>query len=264
MLAKNTNKEARMTEDELTKIAEKVSMLMQLDRQRHHVGTEVDLKVQANLPAYIASVFEEAGRVSPDLTPAAYYDHVNKRISEVQAQLYLMRVELENRHGRDPAAIYTDPLAISAYGVRMKEISRQTKTFDFEAAILSYGWYATEHSEDRYHRWMRPGEVSVACVPHLGPINQTLEIAGYVLHPDQLADLRITAGDQTAKISKVSGSQQHFIARLKLSGADLRDANHIAVEFHLNDFRQPNEADTRLLGANVGRFSLTSDIGTAS
>lgn len=248
-----------MTEDDLSRVAEKVSVLMQLDRLRHNVGTKIDFKARANIPAYIASVFEDAGRVSPDLEPSAYYNLINKRISEVQAQLYLMRLELENRHSRDPAEIYTDPLAISTYGAHMQTIGQSEKSFEFESDIIAYGWYATEHSGDRYHRWMRPGAVSVACVPHLGPVDQTLEIASYVIHAGQLKSLRITAGDQTAKIELDKGSRNSFIARLKLSAASLRDANHIPVEFHLDDFRQPNEADTRLLGANVYRFSLKAD-----
>lgn len=244
-----------MTDEEMAKIAEKVSLLMQLDRTRHQVGTEVDMAALANVPDYIASVFEEANAIGGELTPAELYAQVNKRISQVQAQVYLMRVEMENRFERDPARIYEDPLAISAYGERQETILTASKTFGFEPAVLAYGWYPAEFSGGTTHRWMRPAEMSVACLPHLGTVDQEIEIAGHVLDPAQLEGLVIRAGETRAEIVTSDDRPQHFTARLTLPGAALQSANYLPVEFIMSDFRQPNEQDTRLLGANISRFT---------
>jgi hypothetical protein len=245
-----------MSDENVTKIAEQVSILMQLDRMRHHVGTDVDMKVLANVPDYIASVFETANAVGSDLTPVALYELVNKRISQVQAQLYMLRLEFENRHERDPAKIYADPLAISAYGERMETLVALTKNFDFGAGILAYGWYKMEHAQDGFHRWMRPGDVSVACVPHLGTVDQVLEINGYVMHAEQMDGLSIRVGDVEATIAATgAGSAKRFVATLALSADALKSANYVPVEFTMTDFRQPNDMDTRLLGANIAGFT---------
>ncbi|MBN9678430.1 hypothetical protein [Salipiger bermudensis] len=244
-----------MSQDETAKIAEQVSLLMQLDRTRHHVGTELDMAALANVPAYIASVFEQANAIGSDLSPAQLYEQVNKRISQLQAQVYLMRVEMENRFERDPARIYEDPLAISAYGERLETITTSPKSFSFEPAILAHGWYPAEINENgAAHRWMRPGDVSLACVPHLGTVDQRLEIEGYALEPEQLEELKIRAGETVAEIETGTTSPQHFTARLTLSGAALKSANYLPVEFTMSDFRQPNSQDTRMLGVNVSRF----------
>lgn len=246
-----------MTDEEMAKIAEKVSLLMQLDRTRHQVRTEVDMAALANVPAYIASVFEQANAVGSELSPAELYNQVNKRISQVQAQVYLMRLEMENRFERDPARVYEDPLAISAYGERLETLTSTPRSFSFEPSVLAYGWYPAEISDGATHRWMRPGEVSVACVPHLGTVDQTLEIAGHVLEAEQLATLSIRASGKLADITPKSPGGQHFTARLTLSEDDLKSANYLPVEFSMSDFRKPNSQDERMLGANISRFTCS-------
>lgn len=246
-----------MDNHEIAKIAERVSILMQLDRNRHHVATELDMKALANVPAYIASVFEEANAVGSALSPTEAYALINKRVSQIQAQLYLMRVEIENRHTRDPGRIYEDPLAISAYGERVETVTRITRVLDFTTEILAYGWYPLEYADGQARRWMRPGEVSVACLPHLGKVDQIVEIRGYVLTPEQFNQFEIRVGQTIAAIERVAGTSTAFVARLELQGEDLKSANYMPVEFRLGMFEQPNQSDTRLLGANIGQFTIS-------
>ncbi|MBN9889824.1 hypothetical protein [Salipiger abyssi] len=244
-----------MNDDSIAAIAEQVSILMQLDRMRHHVDTRIDMKVLGNVPDYIASVFEENNAIGSALSPEELYKQVNKRISQVQAQLYLLRLEMENRSEQDPARIYDDPLAISAYGERLETITRAAKSFGFEPSVLAFGWHALERSENRVHRWMRPGEVSVACLPHLGTVDQIVEIEGHLLDPEQFGSLTIRAGETLAEIVPEQNTPTRFTARLTLKGEDLKSANYLPVEFVMTDFRQPNAQDTRLLGANISRFT---------
>lgn len=254
-----------MDSDEIAKIAEQVSILMQLDRMRHQVSTEIDMKALANVPDYIASVFENANAVGSELSPNAVYDLVNKRISQVQAQLYMMRLELENRHTRDPAQIYTDPMAISAYGERVETLTSRTKNFSFEPDILSYGWYPMEHSEGRTHRWMRPGDVSVAFVPHLGTVDQCVYVKGYVLHTEQLDDLTVCVGQTQATITPEDArATGHFTVTVDLPRDAVKSANYVPIEFMMTDFRQPNDQDTRLLGANIYEFACSPTQGSAT
>lgn len=239
----------------IARIAEQVSVLMQLDRMRHHVGTEVDMRALGNVPDYIASVFEQANTASPELSPAQFYDLVNKRVSQIQAQLYLMRLEMENRAARDPARIYADPLAISAYGEEMETRTTRPRSFDFGPAILAYGWFPIERDDEAFHRWMRPGEASVACVPHLGQVDQVIEITGYVMHEEQMDGLTIRALNTEAEIDVTeSGPPTRFRARLALSAAALKASNYVPVEFQMPHFMPPNTADTRMLGANIHGF----------
>lgn len=245
-----------MDKDHIAQIAEQVSILMQLDRTRHKVPTSVDMKALANVPGYIASVFEQANRVATPLSPTEAYEMINKRVSQIQAQLYLMRVEMENRTARDPARIYDDPLAISAYGERLETIVRATKSFSFGPEILAYGWYPLEQSGSVSRRWMRPVDVSVACVPHLGTVDQVIEIGGYVLDHEKLASLEIRVGDVVATITPQEAGGTHFVARLSLKGEALKSANYVPIEFRMGAYRQPNAMDTRLLGANIGSFVL--------
>lgn len=259
-----------MNDKDLAAIAEKVSTLLQLDRMRHRIGTEIDMSVLANVPDYIASVFEEANAVNGDLTPTESYNFVNKRISQLQAQIYLLRLEMENRFERDPARIFEDPLVISAYGERIDRVTKSTKSFSFEPSVLAYGWHQVEISNGLAHRWMRPGDVSVACVPHLGTIDQTVEIHGYVLHPEQIEGLSIRVGETEASINVQSDAPHRFVAIIKLSAEKLKSANYLPVEFNITRFRQPNEQDTRLLGANISRFvcrpshAALSEVATSS
>ncbi len=244
-----------MTDDSIARIAAQVSLLMQLDRMRHHVGTEVDMQALANVPAYVARVFEQANAVGSDLSPNDAYDLVNKRISEVQAQLYLIRLELENRHARDPNKIYADPMAISAYGAELNLPRIQARSFDFGPEILAHGWYPMEIAEGRAYRWMRPGDKSLACVPHLGVVNQTLEIHGHALDRSQLDGLSISVGGNEAQIKHTPEmGNTHFVAAFEIEADSIRSASHVAVEFTLQDFQQPNDQDTRLLGINIQGF----------
>ena len=80
------------------------------------------MAVLANIPAHLALVFEQANAVGGELTPAVAYALINKRVSQIQAQVYLMRLEMDNRHPHDPASIYADPMVISAYGERVETL----------------------------------------------------------------------------------------------------------------------------------------------
>jgi hypothetical protein len=240
---------------DISRIAERVSLLMQLDRTHHHVDTKVDMEVLANVPDYITRVFEEAGAVGSNLSNEELYQQVNKRVAQVQAQIYLLRIEMENRSERDPAKVYQDPLTIAAYGERIETLTRISKSFGFDPAILAYGWYPAEREGDRTHRWMRPGDVSVACVPHLGMVDQVIEISGYVLDVDQLNGMVISAGSTKAEILPDEDAAIRFTARLVLKAETVKSANYLPIEFVMTDFRQPNARDTRLLGANISTFT---------
>lgn len=244
-----------LSQEDITRIAEQVSLLMQLDRTHHQMGTAVEMDRIANVPDYIASVFEEAGEIGTPLSPDELYRQVNRRMSRIEAQVYLLRVEMENRADRDPARIYQDPMVIKAYGERLKSLSGVTKSFGFDPAILAHGWYPIESSAGRVHRWMRPGDLSLACVPHLGCVDQILEIEGHVLEPDQLDGLSIRAGDTRAQIIADSANPTRFTARLRLEARALSSANYLPIEFSIASFRQPSPEDPRRLGANIARFT---------
>ena len=243
--------------DDIARIAARVSEMMQLDRMRHHVGTAPDLAAQANIPAYLTQIFEDQNAVSGPITNEALYDLVNKRVARLEAALYLMRVELEHRDPNDPAEIYADPMAMSAYGERVAQLSAQARTFSFEPAVMGHGWHAVEVSNDICHRWMRPTEAgSLACLPHLGQTDQILDIDGHVLHADQIDGLTIRFGEITAEIQPNPDAPQKFTASLRLTAADVAQSTYVALTFEMTDFRQPNETDTRLLGANIRRFTI--------
>ncbi|SFB04290.1 hypothetical protein SAMN05421688_2472 [Poseidonocella pacifica] len=245
-----------MDDEEIAKIAEKVSTFMQLDRMRHQVDTQVDMTVLGAVPAYIASVFEQANEINSDLEPHDVYRQINKRISQVQAQLYLIRLEMENRSERDPASIFEDPMVIAAYGERIVSSMSFDRSFSFETSILAYGWYPVEVVEGTSHRWMRPADVSVACVPHLGPVDQIIEVSGRVLVPEQLPSLSIRAGNQNFLIQQSGASPVDFKASLSISKEVAKHSNHLPIEFRMRDFREPASEDTRMLGANVSGFSV--------
>ncbi len=244
-----------LSHDDIALIAEQVSLMMQLDRTHHHVGRAVDMSAVANVPDYIAGVFEEAGAITTEMSPAELYAQVNKRVAQVQAQIYLLRVEMEHRAERDPAQIYRDPLVVAAYGERLETLTGRPKSFGFGSAVLAHGWHPIERNEAGAFRWMRPGEVSVACLPHLGCVDQTIEIKGYVLDVAQLDGLVICSGDIRADITPDPETPRHFTARLTLTAEDVQSANYLPVEFSLTDFRQPSPQDPRLLGANISRFT---------
>ncbi|WP_299031750.1 hypothetical protein [uncultured Sulfitobacter sp.] len=244
-----------MSDKTAAELAAEVSMLMQLDRTRHHVSTQVDMAALANIPAHIAQVFEAANAVQGELSPAQLYALVNKRISEMQAQVYLMRLELESRNPHDPASIYEDPMVIAAYGARNEALGAREKSFSFGPEILADGWYPMETSEDVCHRWMRPGEMSVACVPHLGNFAQQIVIEGYVMKAAQMEGLSVQAVGQSADIEITEqGNIARFRATLDLMPEHVRAANYLPVEFRVADFVTPNDVDTRLLGANIHSF----------
>lgn len=245
------------TRNDIARIAAEVSLLMQLDRMRHHVGSQVDLEAQANIPAYLTAVFQDAGAVSGPLSNDELYDLVNRRIARIEAQLYLMRIEMENRSGTDPAAIFADPMAISAYGERVAGLTAQPRSYGFEPEVLAHGWYPAEITGNSIHRWMRPTEApALACLPHLGAIDQLLEIEGRALDASQIDGLSIRAGSASADIRRQADTPENFTAHLVLSAGALEAANYVAVEFTMEEFRQPNDLDTRQLGVNVSRFSF--------
>ena len=101
---------------------------------------------------------------------------------------------------------------------------------------------------------------ALACLPHLGQIDQTIDIEGHVLHADQLEGLSIRMGTIAADLSPLSENEPNkFRARLTLKAADVAQATYLAITFEMSDFRQPNETDTRLLGANIRRFTCQPD-----
>ncbi|WP_372922104.1 hypothetical protein [Roseovarius sp.] len=250
----HTDRPLTLADDDLARIAEKVSVLMQLDRTYPNIPTQVDMQALANVPAYLSSVFEQANQLNGELTPAQIYELVNRRIADLQAQLYLIRMELDNRFERDPAKIYEDPLVISAYGERLKTQVR-SREFGFEPSLIAHGWYPSESLNGDYWRWMRPGRESVVCLPHLGRVDQVIEIQGYVIDPAQLSTLEIVAEASQAELEIVPKQPASFVAKLTLTAAQLHSTNLLPVEFRMDDFRQPNSTDSRLLGACIVRFA---------
>ncbi|MEM6625055.1 MAG: hypothetical protein AAF674_22790 [Pseudomonadota bacterium] len=246
---------SELNQDDITRIAEKVSLLMQMDRMRHTAGTAADMVQLAGIPDYIASVFEEAGKVSGPMDAADLYRQLNRRLAQVEAQIYLLRVEREHRDERDPATLFSDPLTVAAYGERIETVVTRSKSFGFDPAILAYGWYPAEISAGRTHRWMRPGDGSVACLPHLGRVDQIVEIEGHVLLQEQLDGLGIQAGKVQAEITRDVDNPTRFSARLTLRAEDMGASSYLPIEFKLSDFRTPGDQDPRLLGANISSFT---------
>lgn len=245
-----------LSAEDIALIADRVGQVLQLDRMRHHVSSAPDLAAQANIPAYLARIFEAAGAVDPPISNEALYDLVNKRIARVEAMLYLMRVEAENRSARDPAQIFADPMLVSAYNERVAGLTAQPRRFSFEPTLLADGWHGLEQTETGYHRWMRPTEAgSLICLPHLGEIDQVIEIEGRVLHPDQIAGLSVRMAEIAAKIACPPEDPTRFVARLALPATALARSTYVSVTCTMTDFRQPNETDTRALGADIQAFT---------
>lgn len=238
----------------LAQVAEQVSILLQLDRTRHRVPTQVDMQALANVPAYLSSVFQNANVLRGDPSPLEVYEAINRRVSDLQAQIYLLRLDMDNRLERDPAAIYEDPMVISAYGERLSVSIHAPREFYFEPSLIASGWHDSENESGKYWRWMRPCEGSIVCVPHLGKVDQLIEIWGNVLVPEQIASLRISAQGVEAVIEVLPDQPVSFVARLRLSLAEVQSANYLPVVFQMSDFRQPNSSDTRLLGAQIMQF----------
>lgn len=253
-----------MSDKTIAEIAEEVSLLLQLDRTRHQISSKLDMAVLANIPEHLASVFEQANAVSGEMSPAEAYALINKRVSQVQAQVYLMRLEMDNRHPQDPASIYADPMVISAYGERVEMLTAQPKNFSFGPEILAEGWYPMEVSEGVCHRWMRPGDISIACVPHLGTGAQTMTVEGHVIHHDQIEGLSIRAASREAEIEVTpSGNMTRFKAVLTLDAEDVKAANYLPVEFRMESFKTPNDIDSRMLGASIRRFTCRATAPSA-
>lgn len=242
---------------ELAQIAERVSALLQLDRMRPNVPTQVDMRPLANIPAYLSSVFREANALDADLSPNQLYELINRRISDVQAQVYLLRLEMDNRLERDPAGIYEDPLVVSAYGERLATSILEPRSFKFEPSLIAYGWHQAEGHGESFWRWMRPGPGSIVCLPHLGKLDQLIEVRGRMLEVDQLPDLEIRSGDVLAEIDRDPARPDGFVARLRLPMAQVQSASLLPIEFRMTDFREPPTSDTRLLGACVMRFKCS-------
>lgn len=241
----------------LALLAEQVSVLLQLDRTRHQVPTQVNMQALANVPAYISSVFRKANSLKGDLSPLEVYEAINRRVSDLQAQIYLLRLEMDNRLERDPAKVYEDPMVVSAYGERLSFITQTPREFNFEPQMIASGWHNSESSETGHWRWMRPGNGSIVCLPHLGKLDQLIEIWGELLDPDQIGSLSISIQGTKATI-EVQPDPLHFVARVQLSLAQVQSANYLPIEFQMTDFRQPSPTDTRLLGAQVARFRCSA------
>lgn len=251
-----------LSPDEITAIAAEVSAMMQLSRISPDLGRGVPPATEANVPAYIASVFEAAGAISPPLSNEALYDAVNKRISQLQAQLYMMRVEMENRAERAPGALFDDPRAIATYGAHMDGLTQLEKSFGFEPALLAHGWHPTENNGNGWHRWMRPVDMAIVCLPHLGLVDQTVEITGQVLDPVQLKDLQIGLGPHLAEIIPDPETPTRFAARLSLTADQVPSASLLPLEVRMTEFRKPDTQDPRLLGINVTRFTCRPGLAT--
>ncbi|MEM8868802.1 MAG: hypothetical protein AAGE38_00255 [Pseudomonadota bacterium] len=251
-----------LSADEITAIAAEVSAMMQLSRISSDLGRGVDPATEANVPDYIASVFEAAGAISPPLSNDALYEAVNKRISQLQAQLYMMRIEMENQTERDPAALFDDPRAIATYGAHLDGLTQLEKSFGFEPALLAHGWHPTENNGKGWHRWMRPVDMAIVCLPHLGLIDQTVDIIGQVLDPVQLGDLQIGLGHHIAKILPDPETSTRFTARLSLKADQVPSASLLPLEVRMTEFRKPDTQDPRLLGVNVSRFICRPGVAT--
>lgn len=248
---------------DLARVAEQVSILLQLDRTRHQVPTQVDMRALANIPAYLSSVFRDANALGADLSPMQVYDAINRRVSDIQAQIYLLRLEMDNRLERDPARVYEDPMVVSAYGERLRVSTSAPRELHFEPSLIASGWHGTESDGVSYWRWMRPGDGSVVCVPHLGKIDQDVEIRGAVLIPEQIDSLSIVIEGTTATVERLPHRPAGFVARASVSLAQVQSANYLPIEFRMTDFRKPESNDTRLLGAQVTTFRFTPAEGTA-
>lgn len=244
-----------MTDTELTAIAEKIVILLQVDRMHRHIPTNPDMAPFLNIPAYLSKVFEDANTLEGPIDPTEIYDIVNKRLSSMQAQLYLMRLEMNESFSRDPASLYEDPLAISAYGERIDTAFRAPRVYSFEPAILAYGWHPVEFTDGIYRRWMRPAPVSVACVPHLGSIDQAIEISGVVHEKEQYNGFHIACAGKQAIIEVNPERATFFTARIDIADIDVSNTNYLPIEFTMPNFRQASDSDTRMVGASIYRFS---------
>lgn len=144
---------------------------------------------------------------------------------------------------------------MSLYAERLDEATKVPKSFQFDPSIVAHGWHPTEIDETGAHRWMCPGTVSVACVPHLGRIDQIIEIHGNYVTEEQVGNLSISIGPVDAEIFKVQANPRHFVARITVPVSTVESANYVPIAFRMTDFRQPNEYDTRQLGANISHFT---------
>lgn len=253
---------------DLARVTEQVSILLQLDRTRHQVPTQVDMRALANIPAYLSSVFRDANALIGDLSPMQVYDAINRRVSDLQAQIYLLRLEMDNRLERDPAKIYEDPMVVSAYGERLRASTSAPRELHFEPSLIASGWHESESDGVSYWRWMRPGDGSLVCVPHLGKIDQEVEIRGFVLIPEQIDSLSITIEGTAATVEQLPDQPVAFVARATVSLAQVQSANYLPIEFRITDFRMPSSTDNRLLGARATTFRFTAaegaDVGTGA
>ncbi|KIT15143.1 hypothetical protein [Jannaschia aquimarina] len=246
-----------MEDDDLVPLAEKVATLLQLDRMRHRVGTEVDMRPLTGVSTYLTEVFERSGEIPPDATPAEIYAAMNRRIAQVQAQIYLLRLEMETRSETDPTRILADPMVVAAYGDRIESGVKTPKDYDFSSVILAHGWHGVERGGDGWHRWMRPVDgPAVACLPHLGPVPQELEIHGYVLDKDQLPTLSIRSTDREAEIVPNETAPHRFVAKVRPPEDVLSASSHVVLEFRIGEWRMPGGGDSRMLGANISRFAF--------
>ncbi len=108
---------------------------------------------------------------------------------------------------------------------------------------------------------MRPAEASVVCLPHPGKVDQLIESWGQLVDPAQLSDLEIRSAGQAAVIGPTQPDGKAFVARLRLTAAQVQSSNLLPVEFRMTDFRRSGANDARLLGACVVRFRCSPVAG---
>lgn len=255
----SSSRSGPLSPEEITLVADQVSQLLQLDRLQGPIGAGASLTAEANIPDYIANVFEAAGAIAAPLSNEELYALVNRRVAQLQAQLYLIRLELENRDSRDPAALFEDPRVIAAYTARSAAATGTEKTFSFDPALLAHGWHPAERNGMAWYRWMRPGDMSMVYLPHLGQVDQTIEIIGQALDPAQLDGLTITSGPVEAELLPDPDRPSRFTARLSMARDQQPVASLLPISFQMQDFRQPNPEDRRLLGVNISRFVCWPD-----
>lgn len=188
MTAKEQGKDegiAQLTGDDLAKLAERVSLLMQVDRLNGQVDAPQDMSALLNVPAQLADVFEQAHAIAGDLSPAEVYRQVNRRISQIQAQLYLLRLEMENRAAFDPARVLDDPMAVQLNNARLDETTRLPRSFEFEPTIpRRAGTRQRSTRPGRIAGW-RPARSRSPVFPTLGRLTRSSRSTATTLSPSK-------------------------------------------------------------------------------
>lgn len=247
-----------MNKNEIIKIAEQVSLLLQIKNNEKNISTQPDLESDSLISDYLVNIFKEANQCSDNLAPSDYYRLINERIAQVQAQLYIMRLELDNKR-LDPSQVYTDPLTILTDGKAKAEVGVIEREYSFEPSIYSWGWHPVEKfGESGFSRWMRPGKSSDICVPHLGKVSQTIEFFGNVLDASQKVGLKVYVDEVEAELEFDMENSNAFNAKIDLEGEVINSSNFVVVSFHIDKFVSPETNDDRQLGAMVSKIKLTA------